>query len=41
MIVSKIFLEKKVQEADSLNLGIHELEMQLSKEKEECKRCQS
>ncbi|XP_022895094.1 zinc finger CCCH domain-containing protein 13 isoform X2 [Olea europaea var. sylvestris] len=37
----EIFLEKKVQEADSLNLGIQELEMQLSKEKEECKRITS
>ncbi|KAL2474189.1 Zinc finger CCCH domain-containing protein 13 [Forsythia ovata] len=35
------FLEEKVQEADSLNLEIHELEMQLSKEKEECKRITS
>ncbi|CAI9759971.1 unnamed protein product [Fraxinus pennsylvanica] len=37
----EIFLEEKVQEADSLNLGIQELEMQLSKEKEECKRITS
>ncbi|XP_073154245.1 zinc finger CCCH domain-containing protein 13 [Henckelia pumila] len=34
----EIFLEEKGQEADALNLKIHDLEMQLSKEKEEAKR---
>ncbi|KZV40315.1 zinc finger CCCH domain-containing protein 13 [Dorcoceras hygrometricum] len=34
----EIFLEEKVQEADALTLKIHDLEIQLSKEKEEAKR---
>ncbi|XP_057792485.1 zinc finger CCCH domain-containing protein 13 isoform X2 [Salvia miltiorrhiza] len=34
----EIYLEDKVKEADSLTFKIHELEMQLSKEKEEGKR---
>ncbi|XP_075498194.1 zinc finger CCCH domain-containing protein 13 isoform X1 [Primulina tabacum] len=37
----EIFLEEKVQEADALTLKIHDLEMQLSKEKEEAKRVNS
>ncbi|KAA8524581.1 hypothetical protein F0562_011004 [Nyssa sinensis] len=37
----EIYLEERVQEADSLNPRIQELEMQLCKEKEECKRITS
>uniref|UniRef100_A0A5B6ZZR4 Putative zinc finger CCCH domain-containing protein 13 isoform X1 n=1 Tax=Davidia involucrata TaxID=16924 RepID=A0A5B6ZZR4_DAVIN len=37
----EIYLEERAQEADSLNSRIQELEMQLFKEKEECKRITS
>lgn len=37
-LVEQMYLDDKVKEADSLTLKIHELEMQLSKEKEEGKR---
>lgn len=36
----KVALEEKVQEADGLATRIRELETQLSKEEEDCKRCQ-
>lgn len=38
VIVEQMYLEDKVKEADSLTFKIHELEIQLSKEKEEGKR---
>ncbi|XP_059661052.1 zinc finger CCCH domain-containing protein 13 isoform X2 [Cornus florida] len=37
----EIYLEQRVQEEDSLTSKVQELEMQLSKEKEECKRITS
>ncbi|KAK1437897.1 hypothetical protein QVD17_03697 [Tagetes erecta] len=37
----QIYLEESVQEADSLNSKIEDLEMQLSTEKDECKRISS
>lgn len=38
VLVEQMYLEDKVKEAESLTLKAHELEMQLSKEKEEGKR---
>lgn len=40
MPLEQMYLVDKVKEADSLTLKIDELEMQLSKEKEEGKRYQ-
>ena len=37
-IILKVYLDESAQEVDSLNSRIQELEAQLGKENEECKR---
>lgn len=39
LIIIKTALEEKVQEADGLAARTQELETQLSREEEDCKRC--